>query len=347
MENQNLSMQNCSSKKKPVLKTAMLWLSGIAFTCTVAVFGFSLAMIPGLDRLGSLACAIILAALYRQFLGYPEAIRSGIQFAAQKFLRFAIVLYGLKLNITIIMNQGMILLVKDVIVIVIAILIMIWIGKQLKADSKLSLLLGIGTGVCGAAAVAAMSPILKAKEEDTAISVGMIALIGTVFSIIYTFLLPLLPISSHQYGVWSGISLHEIAQVALAGAASGSDALAIALLAKLGRVLLLVPLSLFFLYVMNRKNANNEKQTKIPFPWFLIGFIGMSLFGSYVLGKSIPISSDMYNYISEFTSFLLTAAMVGLGLNISFSEIRTKAVRPFIVLIITSVLLSFITFWMV
>ncbi|MCH5584410.1 putative sulfate exporter family transporter [Shimazuella sp. AN120528] len=325
----------------------MLWLGGIAFTCLIAGFGSSLSLIPGLNRLGPLACAIIIAAVYRQFFGYPEVIRSGIQFSAHHFLRFAIVLYGLKLNITVILNQGLVLLVKDIVVITIAILVMVWIGKLLKADPMISLLLGVGTGVCGAAAIAAMSPIMKARQEDTAISVGMIALVGTLFSIIYTILFPFLPISSLQFGEWSGISLHEIAQVALAGASAGSDALAIALLAKLGRVLLLVPLSFLFLYVWNKKNTDDANQTKISFPWFLIGFIIMSLFGSFVLGKSIPISPNMVSHISIFTSFILTAAMVGLGLNISFYDIRTKALRPFIALLITSVILSFLAFWLV
>ena len=80
-------------------------------------------------------------------------------------------------------------------------------------------------GVCGAAAIAAVSPILKAKEEDTAMGVGIIALVGTIFSIIYTILQPFLPLSASEYGIWSGLSLHELAHAALAGAAAGPDGL--------------------------------------------------------------------------------------------------------------------------
>ena len=74
------------------------------------------------------------------------------------------------------------------------------LAKWLKADFNLSLLLGVGTGICGAAAIAAVSPIIKAKDEDTAMGVGIIALVGTAFSIIYTLLFPLLPISPIDYG---------------------------------------------------------------------------------------------------------------------------------------------------
>ena len=205
----------------------------------------------------------------------------------------------------------------------------------------------MGTGVCGAAAIAAISPIVKAKEEDTAIGAGVIALVGTVFSIAYTIMRPFLPLSDIQYGIWSGTTLHEIAHVALAGAPAGPDGLAIALLAKLGRVLLLIPLSLILMYWMKRKNTGQSDETKIEFPWFLIGFILMSVFGSYVLGKSIPVTNEVLDQISFATTFLLSSAMVGLGLNVSLLELRTKALRPLMAMGITSIILSIITFFTV
>lgn len=320
-----------------------LWLGGIAFTLVIAVIGFTLSKVPGFDHVGPLACAIVIAVVYRQIFGYPEAIRAGIQFSAKRLLRFAIILFGLKLNIDIVFHQGLGLLARNLGVITFAILATVWLGKLLKADASLTLLLGVGTGVCGAAAIAAVSPIIKAKDDDTAIGAGIIALVGTVFSITYTIIRPFLHVSAIDYGIWSGTSLHEIAHVALAGAPAGQDALAIALLAKLGRVLLLVPLSFILMYWMKKKNIAGE--TKIEFPWFLIGFILMSLFGSYVLGKYIPISKHTLDNISNFTTFILTSAMVGLGLNVSLSDLRTKASRPLFAMLITSVVLSIVTFF--
>ena len=86
---------------------------------------------------------------------------------------------------------------------------MLSLAKLFKADKMISLLVGVGTGICGAAAIAAIAPIVKAKEEDTAIGVGMIALVGTVFAIGYTMLAPVLSLTPVQYGTWSGMSLHE------------------------------------------------------------------------------------------------------------------------------------------
>lgn len=336
-------------------KKADLLFGGIGFTLVIAMLGFGLAQLPGFNRIGQLGCSILLAVLYRQFVGYPEALRPGIRFASQQLLRLAIVLFGLKLNLDVVFQQGLPLLARDAATIVFSIAATLLIGKWLKADLSLSLLLGIGTGVCGAAAIAAVSPILKTKEDDTAIGAGLVALVGTLFSVGYTLLRPLLPMSELQYGVWSGVSLHEIAHVVLAAEPAGPDALAVALLAKLGRVFLLVPLSFLLMYGMKRASrkrslhpnaakpaAGYEPQPRaaVPFPWFLLGFISASVMGTYVLGTWIPVKDAALNGISTLTGFLLAMAMVGLGLNVNLQELRSKALRPLLAMLITSVLLS-------
>lgn len=334
------------TKENNVLPKRAAWIGGVGFTFFIALLGYLLAMLPGFNLVGQLACAIIIAVVYRHFFGYPKAIRTGIHFSSKKLLRAAIILYGLKLNIDVVLSDGLGLLLRDAGVIVFAILATVWLAKLFKANKSISLLLGVGTGVCGAAAIAAIAPIVKAKDEDTAISVGIIALIGTVFAIGYTILRPFLPLDAVQYGIWSGTSLHEIAHVALAAEPAGDDGLAMALLAKLGRVFLLVPLCFIFIYVMKRKTQNTEESaTKIEFPWFLLGFILVSLLGSYVIGQSIPVSDVVMEGIFTLTTWLLTAAMVGLGLNVSLKDVRDKAMRPLFVMLITSVVLSVIVYF--
>ncbi|MCL6517181.1 putative sulfate exporter family transporter [Alicyclobacillus sp.] len=311
---------------------------GIAFTLAIAALGTGLARLPGFDRVGPLACAIAIAVVYRQLAGYPEALRPGIQFSAKRLLRFAIVLYGLRLNIAVILHDGLGLVVRDAATIAFSIGLMVLLARWWRADASLSLLLGVGTGVCGASAIAAVSPIVGAKEEDTAIAAGIIALGGTVFAIAYTLLRPLLPLPALQYGVWSGVSIHEVAQVALAAAPAGGQALAVALLAKLGRVFLLIPLAFGMMLWMKRR-GRHDGPVKVEFPWFLVGFLAMSLAGSYLV-PVLRVPSDWMQAVSNFSSFLLTAAMVGLGLNVSLKDVRTKAVRPFVAMVATSVLLS-------
>ncbi len=334
-----------SGSKEPYF-SCWYWLGGILFTFVIALLGLGLSKLVFFNRIGQLSCAILIAIMYRQVAGYPVPIQSGIRFSAKKLLRYAIVLFGLKLNITVIFHQGVWLLVRDTGTITFSICIMVFIAKWLNADKSLSLLLGIGTGVCGAAAIAAVSPIVKAKEDDTAISVGIIALMGTIFAIGYTMIRPFLSLSPIQYGTWSGISLHEIAHVALAAAPAGQNALGIALLAKLGRVFLLIPLSVFLLAWMKRKNKMEiVTDVRIEFPWFMVGFILMSLVGSFVIVKYVILSRIVLGDFSNITTFILTMAMVGLGLNVSLQNLREKALRPLIAMMITSVLLSVGTYF--
>ncbi|WP_342388273.1 YeiH family protein [Salinicoccus bachuensis] len=312
---------------------------GILFTFSIAVFSFGIAQLPGFTYVGPLATAIILAFIYRQIFGYPDRLRSGIQFSAKILLRAAIILYGLKLNIDTVFSEGLPLLMKSAIVIALAILLSYTLAKIFKADMTLSMLLGVGTGVCGAAAIAAVAPIIKAKDEDTAVSVGIIALLGTVFSIAYLIVRPYLPIDDVAYGVWSGLSLHELAHVALAAEPAGEESLAFALLAKLSRVFLLVPLCFVFIWYMRRKQSRTG-EAKVAFPYFLIGFIVMSLLNSYVLGDIVSLSEGFMTFISHLTTVLLTMAMIALGLNINMRDMAGRASRPFGIILLVSILLS-------
>ena len=294
---------------------------GIAFTFVIALIGYGLASVPGLGYLGQLAWAILIAAVYRQLRGYPERLRIGIQFTAKRLLRLAIILYGLKLNIGVVFQQGLGLMLRDVISVVFAIGLTLLIAKWLKADMSLSLLLGIGTGVCGAAAIAAVSPIVKAKEKDTALGAGLIAFLGTIVAIGYTLVQPLLPLSD----------THE-------------DALAISLLAKLGRVFLLVPLSIVLMVWMKR-TGRLQSQTRMEFPWFLLGFIAASLLGSWEFAGQPMIPLPIKDTVSQAASFILAMAMVGLGLNVHLKDIRS-AWRPLLAMSITTVLLILLTYAM-
>lgn len=313
-------------------------MTGILFTFSIAIIGFALSFIPGLHKIGQLAISIIIAIIYRQFFHYPEKLRPGIEFSSKRLLRFAIILVGFKLNMSVIFAEGLSLLLRDAIIIIFAIGAAILLAKWFKADRRISLLVGVGTGICGAAAIAAISPIIKSKDEDTAISVGMIALVGTVFSLLFLLVQPILPLTPEQYGIFVGLSLHELAHVALSSAPFGEDVVAIALLAKLGRVFLLIPVAFIFIYIMKRSDSGREDaKQNIHYPYFLIGFIALSIINSYLLIPHVAIPQVVYDIISQVTTWLLTAAMVGLGLNVSLQDLRTKAARPLMVLIVVSI----------
>ncbi|MEB6331742.1 YeiH family protein [Staphylococcus pseudoxylosus] len=315
------------------------FILGILFTFIIAAISLISSKLPLLDKVGALTIAIVIAILFRHFKGYPESYRPGITFASKRLLKFAIILYGLKLNIFDVIGEGSTLLLIDGGVIIVSIGLMLLLNHYIKGDKAITLLLGIGTGVCGAAAIAAVSPILKSREKDTAISIGIVALIGTLFSLAYTIIYTLFTISPAVYGVWSGVSLHEIAHVILAADFSGDTALRIGLLGKLGRVFLLIPLSIVLILVMNMKSHAKNTNQRIEMPYFLIGFVLMAIFHTYV-----PIPQFIMQIIEPLTTICLLMAMVALGLNVSFKDLQDRAFKPLIGVIIVSTILSTITF---
>ncbi|MFB9274673.1 YeiH family protein [Cohnella cellulosilytica] len=328
-------------------------LAGVLLTLSLALIGWAISLIPGPAKLGPLACTLLLAAAYRHRFGYPHALGAGIRFSSGTLLRAAIVLFGLKLDIVEVLRQGLPLLLRSGGTVVFSLAAVFAIGRLLRADRKLIALLAIGTAICGAAAIAAAAPLLRSKDEDTAISAGLIAVIGTVFATFYTLMLPWLPLSPESYGIWSGLTLHEVAHVAMAAAPGGPDALADGLLAKLSRVALLAPLCLVIAGASKlhgrRGGEDDEVQTAestgFKFPWFLVGFIAVSLFGSYALPTLLPNPEPLLHELSYATTLLLGMAMAGLGLNVGLRDLRSRALRPLTAMFVASMLLSALTYW--
>ncbi|MDB4866708.1 MAG: hypothetical protein JWR03_1041 [Cohnella sp.] len=320
---------------------------GVLFTLVLALAGWGLSLLPGLDRMGPLACTLLAAAVYRHRCGYPEALRPGIRFSSGTLLRTAVVLFGLRLDVRVILENGLHFLVQGAVTIVFSLVVVMALGRWWRAETPVTLLLALGTGICGAAAIAAVSPILRSKEEDVALGTGMIALTGTVFAVAYTVVMPWLPLGSAEYGAWAGASLHEIAHVAMAASPAGSDALSNALLAKLARVFLLVPVCLVLLLWSRRKSGHsNSGQHRVAFPFFLPGFVAMSLFGSYVMPALGIDPAPLLHGTSLATTLLLGMAMAGLGLSVSLRDVRTRALRPLAAMVAASLLLSVLSyFW--
>lgn len=315
------------------------FILGIVFTLIIAIISLTLSKVPILDKVGALTIAILIAILYRHFKGYPEKYRTGIEFSSKCLLKLAIVLYGLKLNINEIITKGGTLLLVDIGVVIFSLTGIYFLNKWIKGDKNLGILLGIGTGICGAAAIAATSSILKSREKDVAISIGIIALIGTIFSLGYTVIDSFLHLTPQLYGAWAGTSLHEIAHVVLAADFSRDKALSIALLGKLGRVFLLIPVSIILIIIMKFRSKNRYESQKIDIPYFLIGFVIMAIIHTYIV---IP---QTLMYVLDFiTNLFMMMAMVALGLNVSFKDLKNRAFKPLIAVIVISLCLSSLIF---
>ncbi|MCK9905976.1 putative sulfate exporter family transporter, partial [Frankia sp. Cpl3] len=157
-----------------------------------------------------------------------------------------------------------------------AIFVVYWLSRLLHVDKTLGLLTACGTGICGASAVVAIASQIKAKDDQTAIGAVTVSILGTIFTVVYTFLYPYLGLSPHQFGILSGATLHEIGHVLAAAAPAGSEALNIAIVVKLIRVALLVGVAIVVgIWAKRTESGQAERQSwkSIPIPWFIFGFL--------------------------------------------------------------------------
>ena len=261
----------CYTKKK-----GFGFSQGIGITLLIAIAAKYLAELPFLNIMGQLVIAILIGMIWRAAIGVPHDAIAGTNFAS-KLLRFGIILLGMRLNLVDIAKAGPKVLVIAAVVITVTIFVVYGLTKVFKVEKKLGILTACGTAICGAAAVVAIAPQVKAKDDETAVGAAIIAILGTIFTLIYTLLYPVLGLSPYGYGVFSGATLHEIAHVIAAAAPGGSTAVDIAVIVKLTRVAMLVPVAILIGLWFGKSEGSEEKSWRdLPIPWFIFGFLAMS-----------------------------------------------------------------------
>lgn len=315
----------------------MGWIKGIGITLILASAAKVLSGIPFLSILGQLVIALMLGMAWRAAFGVKAAVMPGVTFSSKKLLRAGIILLGMRLNLADIYHAGWSVLAISVISIVFALFTVYWLARRLGTGKNLSLLTACGTAICGAAAVAAISPQLKASDDETAVSAAVIAVLGTLFTLVYTLFYSLLNLTPAEYGIFTGATLHEVAHVVAAAAAGGDSAVDSAVVAKLTRVALLVPAAVVIGLVMPKSKPGTAKQ-KFSWsivPWFIFGFLGMS--GLNTVGI---FSETTAKGMVDLSYLLIAMAMAGLGMNVNFQSFRRLGLKPFIAGLIGSVLLS-------
>lgn len=203
--------------------------------------------------------------------------------------------------------------------------------RSLKIRPVTGLLVSAGTAICGGSAIAAVSSVVDAREEEVSVAVGTIFLLNAVALLIFPTLGHMLGLSQHQFGVWSGIAIHDIASVVGAGTAYGQDALDVATAVKLSRVLYLIPITFIVAWVHHRQqmslsaNQPDAPKTKMQIPWFVGLFILASIVRSNVHAVAAH-SNDVKNIAAA--GFALCLFLIGTAL--SRKTLKAVGVRPLI-----------------
>jgi len=198
-----------------------------------------------------------------------------------------------------------------------------WMGRRLGLGEKLAMLLSVGGGICGASAVVAADSVVQADQQDAAIALGTITLLGTIGIVIYPFIARALGMGDFFYGVWDGATLHEMAQVVAAGFGVSDEAARVATVVKLARICLLAPIVFWLAWSMRHHHEAAGKPKVSAVPWFLVMFVVFA-----ALNSSGWIPARWLDWIRTADLWLLCVGMAGVGLQTGFHDLRRAGLRP-------------------
>lgn len=313
--------------KKYVSHHSLYFSLGILFIAIFSACSMLIAGTPEIKPLGisPLIVAIVLGIIYGNVAHprFTHELQPGINFCAKRILRLAIILYGFRISFQEIYSIGLSGAALGVVVVITTLVLGVWIGKKLKLEEEITILIAAGAAICGAAAVLATEGVLKSNPSKAAVAVASVVLLGSVGMFLYPLIQSMgwFHFTAEQYGLFSGATIYEVAQVVVAGSAAGVTAGKVAVVVKMLRVMMLAPY-LILLNIYIDKNKTHFWKSKIHIPWFAVGFILMIGFNSLNV-----LSSTIVDSINTFDTFLLVMAMAALGIETHYSKIKGIGIK--------------------
>lgn len=276
--------------------------------------------------------ALFLGLGYALIFGQPY--RKFNQKASKKLLQYSVVGLGFGMNLQSAVasgREGMIFTVVSVF----GTLIVGWlIGRKfLKIDKNTSYLISSGTAICGGSAIAAVGPVIKAKDSEMSVALGIVFILNAIALFIFPPIGNALGLSQHEFGTWAAIAIHDTSSVVGAGATYGEEALRVATTVKLTRALWIIPVALFTSVIFRSKGQ------KISIPWFIFFFILAMLANTYLL-QSIPEVGVLINGLARKA---LTLTMFFIGASLSIDALKSVGIRPLVEGVLLWIVISFAT----
>ncbi len=317
-------------------------ITGIIFVAIFAAAATMVAQIGFVKALGisPLVIGIVMGIFYANTLHnhIPREWDPGITFSAKKILRFAIVFYGFRITFQQILDVGIEGFLVSLIMLSTTFLLGTYLGHKIfKMEKDTAMLTASGASVCGAAAVLATEPVLKAEGYKAAIAVSMVVLFGTISMFLYPVLYAsiiepatgFLHLTPQQFGIYVGGTIHEVAQVVAVPASipgAPTDMANSAVIVKMTRVIMIAPMLIIlglYLSFQAKKSGGEAGGVKLVIPWFAVYFIGMAGFNSLNI-----VPENIVSIINEIDTFLLTMAMTALGMGTIFSKFKGLGLAP-------------------
>lgn len=317
------------------MKALINRLPGIALTGIIAIPAWLIGkMIPvvGSPVLG------ILFGMILAFWNRPQRLQDGISYTSKKLLQYSIILLGFDMNLFNVFRVGKQTLLLMAFTLTAAFLTAYFAGKLLKLDGNTKTLIGVGSAICGGSAIAATAPVIHADDAEVARSISTIFLYNVAAAFLFPFLGHAFGMNDQSFGLWAGTAVNDTSSVVAAGYTFSNAAGNLAVIVKLTRTLMIVPVTLVLAVYTSKKAAGNKKGSysiiKI-FPWFVLGFVIASLINTFV---ALP--SGTSSFLSQTGKFIIVMAMAAIGLNTNLVKLAKSGGKPILLGFICWVVLA-------
>ena len=281
--------------------------------------------IPGLQALSSWVTppvALFLGLAFALIFGqaYPKFNKK----VSKKLLQYSVVGLGFGMNLQASLQSGKEGMTFTIVSVVGTMVIGWFIGRKLlKVGRDTSYLISSGTAICGGSAIAAVGPVLKAKDADMSVALGTVFILNAIALFIFPVIGHALDMTQQQFGIWAAIAIHDTSSVVGAGAAYGEEALKVATTIKLTRALWIIPLALGTSFIFKNKGQ------KISIPWFIFFFVLAMVFNTYVLSTT-ETGAQIGSFINGLARKSLTVTLFFIGASLSRDVLKAVGVKPLI-----------------
>jgi uncharacterized integral membrane protein (TIGR00698 family) len=272
--------------------------------------------LPGI----ALLIGIILAATHQD-----ENLSKTTKVWATRTLSYAIIFLGFGFNLNNILKAGASGIGYTMFSIGATLILGLLLGKLLGNNGKISTLISAGTAICGGSAIAAISPIIKANAEQTAVAIGVIFLLNAVALILFPYIGHHLQLTQHQFGLLSALAIHDTSSVVGSCFSYGQQALIVGTTVKLVRALWIIPVSLIIALIYSRTKHEAAKRDKIKKPWFILWFILASL-----IATVFPTIQPLGLALKHWGESLFIVALFLIGYNVSFANLKAVGTKVLI-----------------
>lgn len=318
-------------------------IPGLLLIVLFAAVATALSTLPFFQHLSlsPLVVGILIGIVFANTLGryLPEEWRSGLKFCSKRILRIGIIFFGFRLTLADVAQVGLSAVALDIFIVCSTIGLGLLVGKWLKMDKETTLLTSSGSAICGAAAVLGAEATLKSEAYKTAVAVSTVVLFGTLSMFLYPVLYRngFFPLSTHEMGLYTGSTVHEVAHVVGASNAMGKEVAEVAVIVKMIRVILLVPVLLVFSWSARSRSENvAPDQRRLVVPWFALLFLL-----AIALNTLLSLSPAVTEPIKTVDNFALTMAMTALGCETTIDKFRQAGWRPFVLALVLYLWLVF------